>query len=125
MRYFLSLIITYALVFTGCSSEEDQNAPSKPEDLLEEDKMIQVMMDLQMAESYIRNNRHNIDSIQPKAFYNWVWEQHGTNKETVKRSIQYYVHYPEKMEEMYLEVINRLTQQQAKLEAEMEKNNDG
>lgn len=120
----LSGFCVLLLLLSGCTNDQEQ-VDKIPENVLSEEDMVDVMVDLQLAESYVRNNRHNVDSIQPAAFYNKVWQDHHTSKEQVKESFLYYTTKPALMEQFYEEVINRLTEKQAKIEAEMEKNNEG
>ncbi len=122
MKYVYAIWIGVTLIACGPPNEE---APEKPDNLLSYDEMIEIMTDVQLAESYVRNGRHNIDSIMPNAFYDHVWEKHALTKEDLEVSLSYYALFPDTLERIYEEVINELTEKQAAIESEMEANNEG
>lgn len=122
MKQWLGILA--GLVLLACGAQK-KDTPEKPDNLISYEEMITVMTDVQMAESFVRNGRHNIDSIMPNAFYEHVWEKHGITENDLEVSLSYYALFPDTLERIYEEVINELTERQAAIESEMEANNEG
>jgi hypothetical protein len=99
------------LVFFACSNPQ---APEGETDILDKDKMAEMLTDLQLVESVIRisaaEQETNVDSID----YNTaVFERHNISREQFERSMEYYTQHPDQLEEIYDQVIVKLSEKQA------------
>ncbi|MHC1708284.1 MAG: DUF4296 domain-containing protein [Bacteroidales bacterium] len=93
-------------IFFSCSSE-----PKIPEGVLEKEKMIEVMVDFQITEAsvlYQQNHQKDI-KFYTNYYYENVLKKHGISRDDFRKSIDYYKSYPEELDNMYGEVLSRLS----------------
>lgn len=83
----------------------------KPENLIKEDKMIEMMVDIHLAEAAYRA-RHLQDSSLVNStsedFYYAVLEDYQVADSVFENSYIYYASFPRNFEIMYQDVMNRL-----------------
>ncbi|HET8736076.1 MAG TPA: DUF4296 domain-containing protein [Pricia sp.] len=111
MKKIISLLITISLL--ACS----ENLLEKPDNLIPEDTMVEVLTDLAVVNaarstniSVLRNN-----GIEPMAY---IYKKHGIDSTQFVESDRYYASLPEKYEQIYKKVETRLEKQTKVLEAE-------
>lgn len=93
------------LVFS-CQKPADSE---KPKDLLGEQQMINVLVDLHMADAYLNYPRQdNAKPYEPEGFYKKVFEKNHTTKEGFKNSLKYYGKNPAKIDSLYDQTIEKL-----------------
>lgn len=121
MRRCVFIISVIALMTVSCSD--------RPKDILSEDKMLDVMTDLQIAEAYDRSG----DSPQELQGYNkeklglGVLRQHGVSEEEMDSTLAWYGKNMDEYAKLYKKIDERLAkrqQQYAKAAGESE-NLDG
>ncbi len=98
MRYFW-LVITFLVI--GCRYSE----PTPPDDLIERDKMIQVLYDLSVFQATIN---HNSDSEMNKSVPFFLQKKHGIDSLQFVQSNRYYASQIEDYEKMYSKVYEML-----------------
>lgn len=105
------------LFLFGCDDEF-----KVPKVVLDQDKMIEVMTDVQIAESYIKlkfslkgDTIRSTDSI-----YAAIYRKHQISAETYDTSFQFYTNHPEVLQEIYEKAINNLATIEAINEASKE-----
>jgi hypothetical protein len=88
-----------------------------PDNIFPEEKMIQVMSDVQLVETlYTREKlegRENINKITE--LYALVLEKHEISREQFKESYSFYVAHPKLMEKVYEGVLAEISKKQAEL----------
>jgi hypothetical protein len=86
--------------------------------------MIDVMTDVQIAESYIKLKfTLRNDSIQlTDSIYDAIFRKHDLSREVYDSSFSYYVNKPEVLQEIYEATIINLSALDAKNEGEKQKN---
>ncbi len=112
INFFLLLLIS---LFFSCDSEPLEKNMPKDEDIVSEEKMTEIIIDLNLIDGAIKANRHNIDSIKTNAFFESVLEKHHLTEELLDKNLKYYTQRPEEMELIYEKAIAQMTEAQAKL----------
>lgn len=92
---------------------------SKPSGTLSENKMVDVLVDLHLAEATIRlGNDTTIrsqDTINLRIRFAQVFRKNDVKPDEFNTSLNYYIKHIEQLDKIYVEVINRLTVMEAKL----------
>ena len=103
--FILSLLF---LVFTSC----DKLPVEKPENLIKEKKMIDMLVDIHIAEATFINMRY--DSIIKRSssanFYYSILEKYEVPDSVFEKSFVFYASVPKDFEEMYRKVMNQLSE---------------
>jgi hypothetical protein len=100
------LLLTFAII--AC----DKQYVEKPDQLIREKKMIDMLVDIQLAEATFIHMRN--DSIVRKSssvnFYHSVLEKYNVPDSVFEKSFVYYASDTKRFEKMYREVVNRLSE---------------
>lgn len=85
----------------------------KPENLIPEEKLIEMMVDVHLAEAAY-NTRRNRDTLLLNSssadFYYSVLHKHGIADSIFEKSLVFYGSQPRRFEKMYRKVMNQLTE---------------
>ncbi|MGB3073715.1 MAG: DUF4296 domain-containing protein [Chitinophagales bacterium] len=110
-------IVTLFIVFIYCACASE--IEKAPEGILSKDKMIAVLLDVHIAESSVNSRGMTNQQLNQNvaAKYEDVMKKNGTTFDTFKKSFDYYLHHPEQYEEIYLEIVNKLTALEGKAKA--------
>ena len=112
------VIILSSLLTVFTYSCKEKGFP-KPEQLISEKKMVNILYDLHisgaLAERY-RNNR-NTDSLilDSKALYQSVLNKYELQDSVLAKSIVYYSSYPKLYERIYTQVVERMNMEQEEM----------
>ncbi|NBG65149.1 DUF4296 domain-containing protein [Acidiluteibacter ferrifornacis] len=117
MRNDLVAFFLLILCF-GCESSD-----KLPQFVVSKDEMIEIITDVQIAESYIKLKfAVRNDSVQlTDSIYNAIYRKHNLTKEAYDSSFSYYVNRPEILQEIYEAAIINLSTLDAKNEGEKQK----
>lgn len=110
MRFVKRLILLFSFVgFFSCSKP----VVEKPEVLVQEDKMIEMLTDIHLAEATFNARRHR-DSLVMKSssadFYYSILEKHQVPDSVFEQSFVFYASQPRKFEKMYRQAMNKLNE---------------
>ena len=98
-------IILLTIGFTACGSDE------KPENLLDQDRMVNIMTDIHLIEAEI-NNLHLQHQDSSVFMYQKLkvrmLKKYNTDTATFRSNFKYYVMNPDKMKPIYSEVKKKL-----------------
>lgn len=118
---FVGVLFVF-LVLSGCNS-----ANRNKKYILEKDKMVDVMVDVHLAEAVLRNKKisgEELDKVTSD-YYSKIFSRHDVTQQQFDSSIVYYEDHIEDFNEIYEEVIVRLNKKQRKAEqAKKEKPED-
>lgn len=107
-----------AFLVSACHSCTPE-AVQLPEGILSKDKMIDVLLDIHVAESSTESR--GLTTIQLNQLvsvkYEEVMKKHRTTFRVFEKSFDYYMEHPDQFEEIYLEIVNRLTALEGKAKA--------
>lgn len=81
-----------------------------PSDILSEEKMVAVLIDMYALEGKLLHGQLIAGEAYEQGMkeYLVLFKKHGTNKDQVEKSIDYYVHHPEVMKKLQIQVLDSL-----------------
>lgn len=110
MRHFF-IIFTCLLLLASCA---DKSKAFKPEHLLTEQEMTDVMTDVQILEADI--NRRKADGKRTdgmaESYYSQLFEHYGITDSIFNQNLRYYTEHPEVLERIMDSVTQRLVKTQ-------------
>ncbi|WP_319591994.1 DUF4296 domain-containing protein [uncultured Draconibacterium sp.] len=108
MKKAFLILFTLALAITACENE----IIPKPEHLIKEKKMIDMLVDVHLADAAFNHFRY--DSImlnnRTENFYYSVLDKYEVPDSVFERSLIYYESFPKDFEKMYRKVMSRLSE---------------
>lgn len=114
MKKIIPILILILIVVFGCS----QPTIEQPENLINEDKLIDMMVDVHIAEAAY-NTLRNRDSLllhsSSTEFYYSILQKHQVPDSVFEKSLVYYASQPRRFERMYRKVMNQLTELEQEL----------
>ena len=99
------LLIVFVLCLSACKQK------SLPPDIWEKEKMIEFLVEAQLLEAKVSIKdlpRKQSDSLYA-CYYEELFACYNTTREIWKKNIEYYRDRPEEMDDIYKEIIARLT----------------
>ena len=124
MKRLFLLIFVPILLLCSCAPKEDLSSEKVPENIIQPDSMVDVIVDMQLIEAVMREHRLTgkfEDSLAIVSFEK-VFVKHNTNKEKFEESLSFYKQNLQLYEKIYENVITRLSQIQS--EVSTPKNDD-
>ncbi|NUM51971.1 MAG: DUF4296 domain-containing protein [Flavobacteriales bacterium] len=112
-----ALLLFYILC--SCNMKEER----MPDEILNEKEMVALMSDMQLAEAIVKLQVNRVDSTSffTDSLFSQVFKKHNVSKEKFKKNFDYYNSNPVLMEEIYNQVIEKLSEEQAGLKGEVQK----
>ncbi len=109
MKKGTTILFFAVFTFFACSKPPVE----KPENLIREDRMVEILVDAHIAEAAFNSRRHR-DTIVGKSssadFYYSILQKHGVQDSVFEKSLIFYASQPRRFEKMYRQVMNHLTQ---------------
>ncbi len=102
----IRFLILSIILLASCSQNKNID-----DQLISEKKMIGVLLDVQISETYIQNSRTIKDknkNINPEDHYKYIFDKHQITKEQFDESIRFYQQDLEKFKSLYDSVEKRL-----------------
>jgi len=109
MKRNIIISIILILGFTACDTE----VYKKPKHLIKEKKMIDMLVDVHLAEAAYNNQSYRNTTarrLTETDFYYSVLHKYNVPDSVFERSFVYYASKPKVFEKMYRQVTNRLTE---------------
>lgn len=102
---FISLLLVFT--FASCNKKFIE----KPKKLINEKKMIEMLVDVHLAEATYREMQGDtvVRNSSSANFYYSVLEKYHVPDSVFEKSFVYYASYPRKFEQMYRKVMNQLS----------------
>lgn len=111
-----AFILFIALLSASC----DSLLSSKPSDTLTEQQMTDVLVDIHLTEATLKIADETAarlnDTTQLRMRFAQVFIKHDINPDDFNTSLTYYLEHIEEIDKIYVEVISRLTEIEAKLQ---------
>ena len=100
-----TLFVFLVLVLFSCDIPE-----KVPENILSEEKMIAIIVDVQLLEATYNSRLLQTDDRGERMtrYANEIFEHHGVSEKLFNESYSYYQDYPEKLELIYENVFEKL-----------------
>jgi hypothetical protein len=109
MKKISTILFLALLVVFSCSKPPVE----KPENLIEQERMINILVDVHMAEAAFNSRRHRDSLVQRSSstdFYYSILQEHEVQDSVFERSLVFYASQPRQFERMYRKVMNQLTE---------------
>jgi hypothetical protein len=103
------IILFFLALLISC----DKNIIEKPENLIKEKQMIDIIVDIHLAESTFNVRRYSDDPVKNSSsanFYYSILDKYNVPDTTFEKSYVYYASQPKQFEKMYGEVMNKLNE---------------
>lgn len=113
VRFFLFALFFLSMIWS-CSQKK------KPDHILEEQKMMNIMIDLHIVDGYMSSLMYNDSTrIKGKNFYASVYDKHKVTRAEYEKSLKYYSMDPVLLDSMYSKVERILSTKEQKLNKEI------
>jgi len=93
---------------------------SKPAGTLNEDEMINILVDIHLTEATLRISNDSLsrknDTTEQRIRFAHVFRKHDIDPDNFNASMDYYLEHIELLDNIYKEVINRLSEMEATLQ---------
>ena len=107
--YFLIIVV----VLLSCSS----NNNDLPNDIIPQDKMVEVVADIELTQALIKLKFSNKDSlINQSQLFNEVYATYNTSEEQFNKSLAYYSTKPKVLDSIYVKVVTKLSEKEAEMQ---------
>jgi hypothetical protein len=109
------------LTIASCSGSDSE----KPDQVLDEKEMVDVLVDVHLAEAVltrVRGKGENVEGLT-NAYYQKVFEKHEINKKIFDTSMYYYQQNLGEMDEIYEQVITELNKMEREREQKQKQKN--
>lgn len=100
-----NIFLTALVILCACKADE------QPEDLIQRDQMVKVMMEIHLLESKINNIRVEPYDSTEAVYHHYeqlLFEDLGITQDQYERSFNYYVDNPNEFEKVYSAVVDSL-----------------
>lgn len=97
------------ILLTACNSK-----PKPPKDVLPREKMIEVLVDFQLVEAAVfqQQNYQKDVKFYTNYYYDSVLKKHKISRKQFTTSINWYKNNMQEMDDMYGEILSRLSKMQ-------------
>jgi hypothetical protein len=114
----ITFVLACFLLF-GCAEEKKETMPAN---LLSKEKMVGVLMDVQLAEAAMTMNPYNADlrTLNNSSLPFDVFAKNKITKQQYNESFDYYSQHPELLDEVYASVLENLSKMQAEVMSKKE-----
>ncbi|HKR04100.1 MAG TPA: DUF4296 domain-containing protein [Bacteroidia bacterium] len=110
MKNFISILFLCSLAFASCSKKEEKI----PADIIPKDRMVQVLVDIHLAEARSQFNAPFDNSKNVKqAYYKFIFNKYKITYAQLMKSWSFYSEHPAIFTKIYDEVITELSRKQA------------
>ena len=106
------LLILSVIVLFAATACDDPPVP-EPENLVDREKMVQMLADIHLADAAFNSLRHRDSIVQNSSsanFYYSILEKYNVQDSTFEQSFVFYASQPRKFEKMYREAMNILNE---------------
>lgn len=93
----------FVLIFvTACNSDQ------VPEGIIENGKMISVLTDVHLIDSYLNASAYDTTTLPSASYYKVVYKKYQIDSVQLQKSLLYYSRKPELLDTMYHQVLMKL-----------------
>src|SRR6476646_7295037 len=104
----LSLVLFSILTLLVSCGSKTNSVPSR---IIPKDKMVDVLVDIHLAEA--ASDNHGLTkpeiNLMMASRYDTIFQKHEITFEQFKSSYDYYMNHPDEFSDIYSEVVNKLT----------------
>ncbi len=111
-----SILLGLTVLFFGCNN----NSVEKPKNLIDKDKMVDILYDISLLEAIKSQNING--GITAKMENDYIYKKYKIDSIQFAKSNKYYASDLEEYKKMFEKVKEKLSAENLKVEAEMKKN---
>lgn len=111
IRHLFWMIIITA-TFTGCN--ETTVSPKKIEPDIGQEKMVEILKDIHLAEAISQSERTNVKDSLLAIYYDDIYRIHDITKEDLERNLKLWMNDAEEVDKLYEKVIEELSKEESK-----------
>lgn len=113
MKWLCIVIFSMFFLFS-CSEDKEQRLPAGP-DILSKDTMEALFVDIHLAEVYLyQRQRKGMENVEyTKDVYRLLFKKYGLSYTSLQNNLRYYAEDPKTLQQIYDNVVNRLTRIEA------------
>jgi hypothetical protein len=93
----------FLLIFAGACTRD-----KAPAGILENEKMISVLTDIHLVDSYLSTSRYDTTTQPASNYKKMVYKKYGIDSVQFQKSLRYYSRRPELLDTMYYQVLQKL-----------------
>ena len=109
IRYFFIALIS-VLIFESCARMEE----SVPKEIISPDSMAALLIDIHIAEAAANVTRINdVQKFSAYDLYPMIFKTHHTDSTAFRKSFDYYLQHPRKLDKIYEQVLNELSRRES------------
>ena len=108
----MKLYLIYIVIVFGFLISCTEGEKALPDYLIEREKMVEVIADIELTQALIKLKFSNQDALNSQELYNQVYKEFGISEEQFNKSLVYYCKTPKGTEGVYIDAIERLTEKQ-------------
>jgi hypothetical protein len=110
MKWIRHIIFIATTVLLLCCN----NIIESPDDILPEEKMVEVIAEIEFTQALIKLKISTKDSLINQAqLFNEVFKKFNTSENQFNKSLAYYSEQPKTLDSIYVNVITKLSKRQA------------
>jgi len=109
------ILICCVILVIGCNS----NSVEKPDNLIDKDKMVNILYDISLLEAAKSQNING--GLSSKTAYGYIYKKYKIDSLQFVKSNKYYISNIEEYKKMFEQVKERLNKEKEKVEAEMKR----
>lgn len=116
----LTGLLAGILLLSSCYDQYNDSMAVKPENLIYRDTIVLILADIEIAESALRHKQNYGMEIKNKAeaYFNEIFKRYKVSKEQFDSSMTYYKEDVDVINEIYEDVITRLSLMQSEVQME-------
>src|SRR5210317_883676 len=110
MKNFM-FIISAVILLSACYATHEDKRGDPPDDLIETDKLVLILADIEITESSLRqkqNYGHEISTLKEE-YYHAIFNKYEVSREQFDRSLAWYKKDLKTIDKIYEDVITRLS----------------
>lgn len=119
MKKILIILLTL-FSLASCYNTYHEEILDAPEDLIQRDSMVSILVDVELAESALRQKQnfgHEISEAK-EAYFVAIFKKHNVSKEQFDRSLAFYKQDLESINSIYEDVITDLSKLESEIQLE-------
>ncbi|MFP5471957.1 MAG: DUF4296 domain-containing protein [Bacteroidia bacterium] len=111
------LYILLALIFMACSNNNEKEAIEIPDDVIPFETMSNIMLDVQLMESQIENERIMNPSVMDSVpnYYNSIFKKHNVTKNHYDSSLMFYAKNIDLLDSLYNNIFAELKEMEIQI----------
>ena len=121
MKNIIFLFASF-LLLASCYTTESKSKRTEPSNLIEQDTMVLLIADIEIAESVLRQKQNTNQQIgsTDEAYYHTIFSKYDVSRGQFDSSMAWYKQEPEMTDKIYEEVITRLSVIESEIQMEEE-----